>query len=127
MYKKTFNVIRRTIGILLFFTCIAIIAKDLKIFKKTDLGWNSRIIQSTQVDTVSGIIEVDETWSDSVLVAGNITVLDGVTLTIMPGTYIQLESDYELIVEGTLKAEGTEADSPPSNIKTVLPSRRRQS
>ena len=42
---------------------------------------------------------------------GDITVLDGSSLTVMPGVEVLFTGNYTLIVAGLLNAEGTEADS----------------
>ncbi|MBU0517953.1 right-handed parallel beta-helix repeat-containing protein [bacterium] len=44
-------------------------------------------------------------------VVGEITVLAGTTLTIMPGTTLLHRGHYTWIIEGQLTAEGTESDS----------------
>ncbi|MCP4709989.1 MAG: right-handed parallel beta-helix repeat-containing protein, partial [Planctomycetes bacterium] len=60
--------------------------------------------------TVSG--DVSGTWdADSVLVAGEITVPDGQTLTINPGTLVEFQGHYKFNVQGQLLAQGTEQDS----------------
>ena len=71
--------------------------------------------------TTSGILTNDETWSGTVNLTGDVTVPDGVTLTIEPGTVVQAlalnddqgggndTSRVELIVNGVLFAQGTEA------------------
>jgi parallel beta-helix repeat protein len=42
---------------------------------------------------------------------GDITVMDGSSLTVMPGVEVLFTGNYKLIVAGLLNAEGTEADS----------------
>lgn len=59
-------------------------------------------------------ITEDTTWSGTVLLEGDVTVTDGATLTIAPGTQIIAAADSELEVgwnssAATLLAEGTEA------------------
>ena len=44
-------------------------------------------------------------------VNGEITVVDGTTLTIDPGVTVEFQGHYKFIVDGVLLAEGTEADS----------------
>jgi hypothetical protein len=44
-------------------------------------------------------------------VVGEITVLGGTTLTIMPGTTLLHRGHYTWVIEGQLTAEGTESDS----------------
>jgi hypothetical protein len=57
---------------------------------------------------VSGDIAVDTVWNaDTVRVVGDVTVLDGVTLTIEPGVRVEFRDYYRLNVEGTLLAVGT--------------------
>ncbi|MCK4394218.1 right-handed parallel beta-helix repeat-containing protein, partial [Candidatus Bipolaricaulota bacterium] len=77
------------------------------------------------IQEVSGTLQQDKTWSETIRVTGDVYVPPGCTLTILPGTVIRfaVRSDSvnhslgqfncpapkaELIVEGTLKAQGTE-------------------
>ena len=62
--------------------------------------------------SVSGTISVSTTWSDdTMLVVGDITINDGVTLTINPGLLIEFQGHYSINVKGRLLAVGTEMDS----------------
>ncbi|MCP4352503.1 MAG: hypothetical protein GY795_44155, partial [Desulfobacterales bacterium] len=99
--------------------------------KKADMNWDGRIgIEETlyilQIigdirdvyipepgdGEISGIISSDTTWNTgTVKISGKITIADGVTLTIKPGTYIEFQGLHRLDVKGTLLAEGT-ADNP---------------
>lgn len=72
-----------------------------------------------------GVIQSDATWSNEILIKGDVEVAPGVTLTIMPGTivrFVRIEDDgpenlykestdhfsrAELIIRGTLIARGT--------------------
>jgi len=57
---------------------------------------------------VSGPVTTDTHWkADTVRVIGNVTVEDGVTLTIVPGARVVFEDYYRLEVQGTLIAAGT--------------------
>lgn len=62
----------------------------------------------------AGTIAADQTWSGALLhrVTGNITVPDGVTLTIEPGAIVKMNDDLTITVEagGQLLAEGTVAE-----------------
>ncbi len=59
---------------------------------------------------VSGSIDEDTVWSaDTVSVVGDLTIEDGVTLTIQPGVRIEFQDYYRLDVAGTLLAVGTPA------------------
>ncbi|MCP3867431.1 MAG: right-handed parallel beta-helix repeat-containing protein, partial [Gammaproteobacteria bacterium] len=81
--------------------------------------WASTV--SGEVPEVSGTITSDTTWSGTVSVTGDVTVAHGITLTLSPGTLVQFvpndddqsggshASRTELIVHGSLVAEGTEA------------------
>ncbi len=74
---------------------------------------------TTWTSTVSGQIASNTTWSQNVLVTGDVTVISGVTLTISPGVtvFFAANSDdraagnwtdrSEIAVYGTLIAEGT--------------------
>ncbi len=60
---------------------------------------------------VSGPITVDTVWSaDTVKVIGDVTVVDGVTLTIEPGVLVEFQDFYRLSILGRLIAVGTPAD-----------------
>ena len=61
---------------------------------------------------VSDTIWSDVTWSaDTVKVMGDIHVVDDVTLTIKPGTYVEFQGPYLLDIQGTLIARGAPGDS----------------
>lgn len=59
--------------------------------------------------TSSGTLTENETWSGSNNLIGNITVPNGITLTISPGTNIQVGANLEIIIQsgGSLIAIGT--------------------
>ncbi|MCP3870646.1 MAG: hypothetical protein GY703_21655 [Gammaproteobacteria bacterium] len=73
--------------------------------------------------TTSGVLTENETWSGEILLDGDVTVPEGVTLTIAPGTQISLPalrdgsmegtdpSRSEWLIAGELIAQGTE-DAP---------------
>ncbi|MGH2567437.1 MAG: hypothetical protein ACRDGA_03790, partial [Bacteroidota bacterium] len=54
-----------------------------------------------------GTIASNQTWRDVEVVASNVTVNSGVTLTVLPGTIVNFTGNYKLRVEGTLSANGT--------------------
>ncbi|MEA2095598.1 MAG: right-handed parallel beta-helix repeat-containing protein [Candidatus Cloacimonadota bacterium] len=61
---------------------------------------------------ISGIIAEDLILeADTVNVLGEVTVLDGVTLTINPGVTMLFHDHYKLNIQGRLLAVGTEQDS----------------
>ncbi len=53
---------------------------------------------------VSGTISSNTTWTDYRLVTGNVTVASGVTLTILPNTFIYFDSGKYLSVNGNINA-----------------------
>ena len=58
--------------------------------------------------TVSGSITEDTVWSaDKVIVVGDITVEDTVTLSIEPGVLVEFHDYYKLEVLGRVLAVGT--------------------
>jgi TonB family protein len=69
--------------------------------------------------TIAGVLDVDQTWEGVIVVSGDVTVPEGVSLTIRPGTEVKFvpRSDVmrsgadgrkcEIIVDGTLAAIGT--------------------
>ncbi|UCE38551.1 MAG: Ig-like domain-containing protein [Thermoplasmata archaeon] len=62
---------------------------------------------------VSGPISADTTWyfGDSpYIVTGDVTVEPGATLTIEPGVEVRLDPTFTIFVDGTLIANGTNAD-----------------
>jgi hypothetical protein len=67
---------------------------------------------------VSGHISKDTTWlADTVKIAGNITIDSGKTLTINKGTYVQAQDYYKFIINGCIKAIGTQTDSIVFTVK----------
>jgi parallel beta-helix repeat protein len=61
---------------------------------------------------VGDTISTDSTWTaDTVKVTSDLTVADGATLTIQPGTFIQFQGHYKFNVFGRLLAVGSEADT----------------
>ncbi len=68
--------------------------------------------QNFTIDESNDTIDVNTTWSyDTVFMDINACILDDVTLTIDPGAVIMFNDFYKIILEGSLIAEGTEADS----------------
>jgi len=56
----------------------------------------------------SGTISSNETWSeDTIKVTGDITINNGVTLTINPGVYIEFQGYYGIYVQGRLLSIGS--------------------
>ncbi|MCP4708276.1 MAG: hypothetical protein GY869_06605, partial [Planctomycetes bacterium] len=67
---------------------------------------------SRSSSSACGNITTDTTWdADTVLVTCEVTVDDGVTLTIEPGVLVEFQGHYKLNVQGRLLAEGTVADT----------------
>ena len=74
----------------------------------------------TSGTSVSGIIATDTTWNQAdspYTLIGNILVNNGVTLTIQPGTTVNIGS-YYLMVNGTLQAIGTSNNPVTLNSNT---------
>ena len=70
--------------------------------------------------SVSGIIVTDTTWNQAdgpYTLIGNILINNGVTLTIQPGTTVNIGS-YYLMVNGTLQAIGTNTNRVTFNSNT---------
>jgi hypothetical protein len=55
-----------------------------------------------------GTISSNTTWSGSVIISCNVTVANGVTLTISPGTKVLFLGHYKLDIDGRLLAVGTQ-------------------
>ena len=63
---------------------------------------------------VSGIISANTVWDPTgspYIVTGNVLVNVAVTLDIEPGVEVRIDEDKYIMIEGTLNAIGTEADS----------------
>lgn len=88
----------------------------------TDAGHEQLYYTATKV----GVIEESTTWSDTILVRGDVVVPDSVTLTIDPGTVVRFSANAtlwdtlgvdgtdgkcDLVILGRLLAEGTPSDS----------------
>ncbi|MCD4818344.1 MAG: hypothetical protein K8S23_06600 [Candidatus Cloacimonetes bacterium] len=60
---------------------------------------------------VNGTISTDTIWDDElVIVTGDITVNQGVSLTVNPGTTVFFTGEYSLTINGKMLAIGTEAE-----------------
>ncbi len=74
------------------------------------LTFGTFLLQSQTNDSICGNISGNLTWGpDTVYVGCNLTLDDNVTLTILPGTYIEFEDSVSFEVIGTIKAIGTES------------------
>ena len=83
--------------------------------------------------TTSGTLTTDETWSGVIVLTGDVTVPNGITLTITEGTVVKAmpQSDdqfggvdtsrIELIIEGTLDLQGSAALPVTFTSKRILP------
>jgi len=63
---------------------------------------------------VSGVINENTTWvlvNSPYIVTEDIQIPSGVTLTIEPGVEIQYTGAYEILIQGSIIANGTEADN----------------
>ncbi|MBI4769423.1 MAG: right-handed parallel beta-helix repeat-containing protein [Chloroflexi bacterium] len=74
---------------------------------------------------VAGAIAADATWGpllcDPYIVTANVTVLGGVTLTILPGTTVRFQAGTSLIVSGRLDAQGVAGDQIVFTSDEALP------
>ncbi len=59
----------------------------------------------------SGTINANEVWTDNIYVSGDVTIANGVTLTIEPGTLVKFNNGKKLRIYGTLIAEGTASNN----------------
>jgi len=70
---------------------------------------------------VGGEITLDTIWeADTLYVIDDITINNGVNLTIMPGVRVQFEDDYKLQIQGSISAIGTATDSIRFTINDTL-------
>jgi len=61
----------------------------------------------------SGVISTDETWytgDNPHIITGDITISDGITLTVNPGCIIKFNSGFRITVSGVLDANGNDPD-----------------
>jgi predicted outer membrane repeat protein len=73
---------------------------------------NVKIYGTTINYPTTGWPQSDTTLNaDTVKVISNFTIPDNVTLTILPGTVVEFQGDYNIRVRGTLKAIGNTQDS----------------
>ncbi len=89
----------------------------------------------SSLPTTEGTIPQDETWSGTVLLTGDVVVPAGRTLTIDPGTTVQAQpladntrggvdrSRIELIVQGTLVAQGVGPGSIQMTSASMTPAK----
>jgi hypothetical protein len=61
------------------------------------------------VTPVSGTITQNAHWSGTINVTGSVTINDGVTLTIDPGTVIKTALQQSITAHGTILAQGSAA------------------
>jgi len=78
------------------------------IYGQIDIGAYEKRISR---DTATGIISKDTEWiADTMVITGDIKVADSMTLIIAPGTYLEFQGYYKMVIEGTIIAVGTEKD-----------------
>jgi hypothetical protein len=58
---------------------------------------------------ISGHITADTSWTDTVLISGNVTIDPGVTVTVAPGATVNVAGVAGITVSGTLAISGTAA------------------
>jgi hypothetical protein len=61
------------------------------------------------VTNVSGHLTQSTTWSGTIEITGGTTIDPGVTVTVMPGTFIEIAATAAVGIQGTLDIEGTKA------------------
>ena len=60
---------------------------------------------------VSGTISTNTVWSvDTVKVTGELTINNGITLSINPGVFVEFQGHYKMNVQGRVLAIGTPSD-----------------
>jgi hypothetical protein len=74
-----------------------------------DNNTSSRKLDIIVTNTTNGNLYGDETWTGLMHLTGDVTVPAGRTLTIEPGTIIEVDPDCALINKGTLNINGTSA------------------
>ena len=69
------------------------------------------ITNSANAIKVGGVLDNDTTWTwaqSPYIIMGSVNVPSDATLTIEPGVEVKFDSDYSLVIDGTLIAVGTE-------------------
>ena len=61
-------------------------------------------LMSTPAHAADSTVQVDTTWSGNIILTGNVTVQNGTTLTLSPGTTVDGGDGYWIRVDGTLVA-----------------------
>ncbi len=80
---------------------------DTMDFIELEAGEGRIICARPKIAGLSGTIASDTTWSGTVRITGNVTVSNGVTLTILPGTRVLFDGKYMIKVFGRMVAVGT--------------------
>lgn len=70
----------------------------------------------------AGNISQNETWSDTIIVRGDITINLGVILTINPGAVIIFDNNKKITVNGSLNAQGTSLQGITFKSSSATPS-----
>jgi len=85
---------------------------NIKVSVEDSRGLRDSVYYSVSIsDSVCGEIGEDEVWDrDTVFVACDLTVQQGSTLIIKPGTVVAIKNRVKINVYGTLVAEGNEPD-----------------
>ena len=92
----------------------------MKIYFKLLLCYSLFCITNLQSQTVyvSGNINFNTTWNaDTIKLIDDVTIIPNVILTIAPGTYIEAQGYYGIIVNGSIKAIGNPSDSIVFTVK----------
>jgi hypothetical protein len=74
-----------------------------------DPTMNADLAGVPSIDVNPGPIAADTTWSNVVNVKGSVTVNAGVTLTIAAGAVVRVAGASGILVDGTLRVQGTSA------------------
>ncbi|MCP4045671.1 MAG: hypothetical protein GY732_06735, partial [Gammaproteobacteria bacterium] len=84
-------------------------------------GEGVQVTIDSTLPTTTGTLENDETWTGEITLTGDVTVPEGINLTLSPGAVIKFlafsddqgagnnTSRSELVINGTLSAQGTQA------------------
>ena len=59
---------------------------------------------------VSGTITADEVWSGTIRVTSDVTIADGVNVTVDPGTVVKIDATQWITAVGSLDVNGTAAE-----------------
>jgi parallel beta-helix repeat protein len=90
------------------------------------IGAMNLMSYNAQATPVSGQILIDTTWDTAgspYIVVGNVTVVNGVTLTVDPGVDVKFDGYFALFVDGTMNANGNNGNMVTFTSNSMAPNK----